>query len=314
MDRKINVFIGGSSESLNQAKVLKVSLESYGNIDCSIWNHGIFEFNKSFLEALTNASYSFDFGILVATSDDIALIRDSLKDIPRDNVIFEYGLFLGSMGNTKTFLLQEKGVNLPSDLLGYTTPRFEQNFTEENWLELAKDLNDKITEEHSKSNIQVLPSTSLAIGYFDSFLKKVCRFVMEKQGPILINNQFDHSSVAVQIIIPDELSTDIGAKAKIFFQNMSFTPDQIGESGRPFPIQFFRKKDDLTVVDMPTTLNAIRPSINLLVSTNSIGHDNMKQQIERKELENFKKTLEYQILQDDYCKSLVNVIWESEVL
>lgn len=313
MDRKINVFIGGSSESLKQAEVLKISLESFGAIDCMIWNNGIFEFNKSFLESLTNASYSFDFGILVATNDDIALIRDSLKDTPRDNVIFEYGLFLGTMGNSKTFLLQEKGVNLPSDVLGYTTPRFEINFKEANWLDLAKDLNDKIIEEHSKSNIQVLPSTSLAIGYFDSFLKKVCRFVIENQGPILINNHFDHSSVAVQIIIPEELSADIGAKARVFFQNMSYTSDQIGDSGRPFHIQFFRKKDDLTIVDMPTTLNAIRPSIDLLVSTNSIGPDNMKKQIERKELENFKKTLEYQISQDDYCKSLVKVIWESEV-
>lgn len=314
MDRKINVFIGGSSESLDEARTLKESLESFGSVNCTIWNNGIFVFNKNFLDSLTHASYSFDFGILIATNDDIALMRNSLKDIPRDNVIFEYGLFLGSMGNSKTFLLQEKGVNLPSDLLGYTTPRFESNFTSDQWLELSRELHDKLLEEHSKSNIQVLPSTSLAIGYFDSFLKKICHYVMEKEGPLLNKNQFNHSKIIIQIIIPEELSSDIGAKAKIYFQNRNFIADEIGVGGRPFPIRFFRKKDDLTILDIPTTLNAIRPSVDLLVSTNSIGPNNMKNQIERKELENFKRTLEYLISQDDYSNCLVEVLWESQVV
>ncbi|MEQ8413708.1 MAG: nucleotide-binding protein [Imperialibacter sp.] len=314
MSRKINVFIGGSLEALSIATKLTNAIEALGNVQCTVWNDGVFEFNKSFLDSLSKAAYSFDFGVLVATKDDIALIKKSVKDIPRDNVIFEYGLFLGTMGNSRTFLLQEKDVNLPTDLLGYTTPRFSKDFDDAHWNTLAKQLDDQFQREFAKSNIQALPSTSLAIGYFDSFLKKLCRHINERKGAILNKNKFQHSSIKVQIIIPDTLSDDIGAKAKILYETKKYLPDEIGDSGRPFPIKFFRKVDDLVIVDMPTTLNAIRPSVSLLIPSTAIGLDQAKEQIERKELENFVKTLNYLISQNDYSKNVVEIVWESDIV
>ncbi|WP_424390849.1 TIR domain-containing protein [Methyloceanibacter sp.] len=43
---------------------------------------------------------------------------------PRDNVVFEAGLFGGVLGMHRTFILHAKGSKLPSDLLGFTCVRY----------------------------------------------------------------------------------------------------------------------------------------------------------------------------------------------
>jgi predicted nucleotide-binding protein len=43
---------------------------------------------------------------------------------PRDNVVFEAGLFGGVLGMHRTFILHASGSKLPSDLLGFTCVRY----------------------------------------------------------------------------------------------------------------------------------------------------------------------------------------------
>jgi len=311
--RPINVFIGGSSEAKKIAEKVKELIDGSGEINCTVWDQ-TFEFNKTFLRSLQEACYSYDFGILIASKDDIALIRDNVKDIPRDNIIFEYGLFLGALGNNRTFLVQEKGANLPTDLLGYTAPRYVLDYSDKDWETLCNSLVEAMKNQFQKSEIQVLPSTALAIGYFNSFLKPVAHFTYTRESgmPLLNTNKFDHAEAMIQIVIPKELSNNISARAMKYYTEKKYTTDGIGSTGRPFPIRFYKKADSLVVVDMPTTLNAIRPSVNLLMPDTGLGINQAKQQIERRELENFKKTLEYLVSQDDYAAGMVEVIWEDD--
>ena len=44
---------------------------------------------------------------------------------PRDNVVFEAGLFGGALGIRRTFILHANGSKLPSDLLGLTSVRYD---------------------------------------------------------------------------------------------------------------------------------------------------------------------------------------------
>ena len=44
---------------------------------------------------------------------------------PRDNVVFEAGLFGGVLGMRRTFILHAHGAKLPSDLLGLTCVRYD---------------------------------------------------------------------------------------------------------------------------------------------------------------------------------------------
>lgn len=312
--RLINVFIGGSSEALDYAEKVKLVLEASGEIKCTIWNDGIFEFNQTFFRALTQACYSFDFGILIASKDDIALIRNNVKDIPRDNVILEYGLFLGVLSNNRTFLVQEKGTNLPTDLLGYSTPQFKKDFNEKDWSSFGEKLTQEIKKQFKKSEIQALPSTALAIGYFTSFLKPASHYTyLQVDAKSLLNtNDVEHANRKIQVVLPSKLSDNISAKATKYYNDKKYTLDSICDPCRPFPIRFYTNSENLVLVDMPTALNAIRPSVNLLVPDTGLGINETKQLIERRELENFKKTLEYLIDQDDYARSLVEVIWDNE--
>ena len=44
---------------------------------------------------------------------------------PRDNVVFEAGLFGGALGMRRTFILHANGSKLPTDLLGLTSVRYD---------------------------------------------------------------------------------------------------------------------------------------------------------------------------------------------
>ena len=44
---------------------------------------------------------------------------------PRDNVVFEAGLFGSALGMRRTFILHANGAKLPSDLLGLTSVRYD---------------------------------------------------------------------------------------------------------------------------------------------------------------------------------------------
>jgi predicted nucleotide-binding protein len=48
---------------------------------------------------------------------------------PRDNVVFEAGLFGGVLGMRRTFILHAHGAKLPTDLLGLTCVRYAEAIT-----------------------------------------------------------------------------------------------------------------------------------------------------------------------------------------
>src|SRR6185436_2040189 len=51
---------------------------------------------------------------------------DSGQAAPRDNVVFEAGLFGGVLGMRRTFILHARGSKLPTDLLGLTSIRYDE--------------------------------------------------------------------------------------------------------------------------------------------------------------------------------------------
>ena len=75
---------------------------------------------SSILDKLERYS-DVDCAIVLFTADDVGGEKedtDHLKYRARQNVVFEAGLFIGLLGNKKTIMLCEKGVELPGDLSG----------------------------------------------------------------------------------------------------------------------------------------------------------------------------------------------------
>jgi hypothetical protein len=73
------------------------------------------------LPTLVERAKTVDFGVIVATADDLVEKRGEAQLAARDNVLFEAGLFVGVLGAERTLIVHPVGLDLPSDLLGFTT-------------------------------------------------------------------------------------------------------------------------------------------------------------------------------------------------
>ena len=95
--------------------------------EVTLWNEGFFGLGKTFIETLVNSLPRFDFAVLVLTPDDLVNSREVESLGPRDNVLFELGLFMGRLGRSRTFILHQatSKLKIPSDLSGMTTATYE---------------------------------------------------------------------------------------------------------------------------------------------------------------------------------------------
>lgn len=95
--------------------------------DVVLWSQGVFGLSEGTLESLVDKLPSFDFAILVLTPDDVAIVRHEVAQLPRDNVLFELGLFMGGLGRERCFIVYDRssGIRLPSDLAGVTPATFQ---------------------------------------------------------------------------------------------------------------------------------------------------------------------------------------------
>jgi hypothetical protein len=121
------IFIGSSSEGIHVAEGVERQLENCAK--ATIWNYDVFKLGMSNLETLTGQLDTFDFAIFVLSPDDKLEARGRSYSSPRDNVLFELGLFMGSLGRTRTFIVHAEGVDLklPSDLAGITTSPYRSS-------------------------------------------------------------------------------------------------------------------------------------------------------------------------------------------
>ncbi|PRY14974.1 putative nucleotide-binding protein with TIR-like domain [Pontibacter ummariensis] len=127
MERKPRLFIGCSAESLIIADAINENLDH--SCEVTIWRNGTFRLANNTIDSLTEKALSVDFSVFIFSPDDLATIRDNEEKVVRDNVIFELGLFIGTIGKQRCFIVKPRGVDLhfPTDLLGVTTADYEPN-------------------------------------------------------------------------------------------------------------------------------------------------------------------------------------------
>ena len=117
------VFVGSSREALRAAQALSNNLRYVAFVKPWPYNFGL---NKTTIEDLVKQAPTFDFAVFILSAEDIRTSRGSKARVPRDNVVFETGLFMGVLGRDRVFLVKRRDVKveLPSDLLGITMPDY----------------------------------------------------------------------------------------------------------------------------------------------------------------------------------------------
>jgi hypothetical protein len=121
------VFVAASSEASKVVdSVHNVLHQTLGKkVDVRPWS-GQFQLTRTYIESLERLLDTSDFAVLVLTPDDYTTSREVERLSPRDNVVFELGLFFGRLGRDRCFLIQQRDLDLklPSDLLGIEPAHF----------------------------------------------------------------------------------------------------------------------------------------------------------------------------------------------
>lgn len=117
---KIRIFIISSAEALAIARTIQNALDH--DFTVTLWTDGVFRASWYPVESLEKQLDQSDFAIAIAQPDDLTESRGLSAPTPRDNVIFELGLFIGRIGRQRSFLVEPRGeeVSLPSDFSGIT--------------------------------------------------------------------------------------------------------------------------------------------------------------------------------------------------
>jgi hypothetical protein len=130
---KPRIFLGSSGKQTKLLQALTRGLEDVAQV--VPWTTS-FNPGTTTLERLLELTREVDFAAFVFARDDWTTnspaasgSEGSGQASPRDNVVFEAGLFGGTLGMRRTFILHAKDAKLPSDLLGLTCVRYGEATT-----------------------------------------------------------------------------------------------------------------------------------------------------------------------------------------
>ena len=131
---KPRIFLGSSGKQEKLLEALKIGLEDIAHVDP--WTTS-FNPGTTTLERLVELAHEVDFAAFVFAKDNWTAVgpsgasSEAGQAAPRNNVIFEAGLFGGVLGMRRTFILHSRGSKLPTDLLGLSSIRYGEADTPE---------------------------------------------------------------------------------------------------------------------------------------------------------------------------------------
>ena len=116
------LFVGSSVEGLAIAQEIQLGLK-HDRIKVRPWNMpGVFGPGGVSIDELIREVDLSDFAAFVFGPDDKVFSREEEYEAPRDNVVFELGLFMGRLDRNRSFIVKDQhaDIKIPTDLLGVT--------------------------------------------------------------------------------------------------------------------------------------------------------------------------------------------------
>jgi len=163
---KPRIFLGSSGKQAKLLQALTRGLEEVARVDP--WTTS-FNPGTTTLERLVELTGEVDFAAFVFAQDDWTMAgagagagaagspsAGSGQASPRDNVVFEAGLFGGVLGMRRTFILHASGAKLPTDFLGLTCIRYGEGAPAAETRAICQKLRDAIEKEGRRSRIEGL--------------------------------------------------------------------------------------------------------------------------------------------------------------
>jgi hypothetical protein len=152
---KPRIFLGSSGKQTKLLQSLTRGLSDVADVEpwTVVFNPGV-----STLDRLVELTHEVDFAAFVFAQDDWTANASDAgapgQASPRDNVVFEAGLFGGALGMRRTFILHARGAKLPTDLLGLTVVRYPDALTPVDMRTVNDKLRKAIEDEGRRSRLE----------------------------------------------------------------------------------------------------------------------------------------------------------------
>lgn len=267
---KRRLFIGSSNEHVKICDKIKQAIDSSCSdwLDVEIWKgNGIFELNRGTLEVLAQAAREYDYGVFIAAEDDTLFSRGRKKQVARDNVIFEAGLFMGGLGLNRTFVVASSKITLPSDFKGSTVVMYRGKTPGKAALD---ELVGVLMRTKSHYRMDHLYSTSLAYGYYEGFVKPILR-ALSAEG-----------ARGLSVVVPWNVS-----ELRDRIQNYQNDTGSSKEEKDGLSVHYFRTGDTVTYWDIPRCLRTLEGLVGYSKHKTELGKDTDWNLWMSRELENF---------------------------
>lgn len=188
---KPTVFVGSSVESLPVLRAVERLLGSFADVTPWTDSDKFKKIGGYFLDSLIVASGQFDFAVLIFGPDDVVRSRKTVKEAPRDNVVFELGLFLSKLERKRTFVIAPKiwksELRILSDLQGLNLAEYEPVMKED--LERSlKGICQSIGKQIRVRGPRLTPLGPRGVADMRSPIGEAMRMARARNKPISIRN------------------------------------------------------------------------------------------------------------------------------
>jgi prolyl-tRNA editing enzyme YbaK/EbsC (Cys-tRNA(Pro) deacylase) len=220
--QKLKVFVASSLEAKAEDKFVRGVLEE-NSVDVITWRD-IFHVGEFSLDSLLNISQEIHGAIIISTPDDKVWYRGSELFAPRDNILFEMGLFIKALGAKQVALVfckDEKGLTpkIPTDISGLNVIFFEREKKAMNETQLEKWVHNFKQVSHPmyfhfndavrvlKDNFQKIPS---------SWIDEIKNYILDPfeemsksalAGEFILNTNQYYDSVLTRLVNSDKSTT-----------------------------------------------------------------------------------------------------------
>jgi hypothetical protein len=305
------VFIGSSSTARKLAHRVQQALGE--KVEALVWDQGIFELGYNLLDSLLAYVSLFDFAILALTADDVTSSKGEVNDSPRDNVVFELGMFIGVRGRTRAFVIiaaeQGRTLKIPTDLAGNISLIIDpEKLNDDTYFATEIDgLRSLIEKRAKEAALSLLPSAGLAYGYFNNFLAPIGKRLFELKQIRLDGKMIGISkgNYDFNIVVPRSLS-DAGVEGRdAYVQRAGLRSFKLPHPGPRYDFFVYPELKDGRVqfADYPTTLRASRDVIRLALRQGALGERaDAQQKMEELEMRDFVKALKFLLQEPDAAK------------
>jgi hypothetical protein len=191
-------------------------------------------------------------------------------------------------------------LKIPTDLLGNTATYFDPSIVKNPTLDTISTEMTRIVaaiEERSKeSTLQLLPSTGLAIGYFNNFVLPVCQELANRDSVEINGTDFDISrdNFDFTIVLPASLSDASIQGAQKFIKTSQVSGFTLKMPSRPFNfyVDATISGERAVFFDYPTTLGASHEAVKIALAGPFMTAGGGRHKIlDAKEISNFERTI-----------------------